>query len=106
ELLTMDAFEPREELKIEQVTKRKGNEALSTGIDIVFLHLHLGASAQQAFKQGRHFRAGDRLQLGVNTGGMFFDVPIDGPPPATIAPMPLAQQVLIPGAEVFGVRGT
>jgi len=30
-----------------------------------------------------------------NTGGMFFDVPIDGHPRAAIAPMPLAQQVLI-----------
>ena len=37
---------------------------------------------------------------------MLFDVPIHRHPPAAIAQMPLAQQVLIPSPEVFGVRGT
>jgi hypothetical protein len=73
----MDACEPRESLKIEQVTKCNGHEALPPGIALVFFHLHLGAMAQQAFQHGRYFRGGDRLHLGGYTGGMFFDVPID-----------------------------
>ncbi len=48
---------------------------------------------------------GDRLELGVDTGGVLFDMPIDHDALAAIAQVPFGEQIVIPGAKLLGVRG-
>src|ERR671922_2797445 len=43
ELLAVDAFEPGQQMKPQQMAKRKSYLALPPTIDVVFLHLHLRA---------------------------------------------------------------
>ena len=56
ELLAVDAFEPGQEMKSQQMAKRKSHLALSPSIDIVFLHLHLRPVTQEAFEHESDFR--------------------------------------------------
>ena len=77
ELLAVDAFEPGQEMESQQMAKGKAHFALSPSIDVVFLHLHLRPVAQEAFEHESDFGRRTRLELRVNTGSVFLDMPID-----------------------------
>ena len=55
ELLAVDAFEPGQQMKSQQMAKRKAHLALPPTIDVVFLHLHLRAMTQEPFKHASDF---------------------------------------------------
>src|SRR5438552_869470 len=76
EFLAMDPFETREQLKIEEMAKGKGDRTLAMGIDILFLDAHLGPMAQHPLQHGRHFGRRHGLQLRINTDRAFLHVPI------------------------------
>ena len=93
-------------MESQQMAKGKAHFALSPSIDVVFLHLHLRPVAQEAFEHESDFGRRTRLELRVNTGSVFLDMPIDHYPTAAVAHMPFRKQVLIPGPELLGVGGT
>src|SRR5713101_9252897 len=93
-------------MESQQMAKGKAHFALSPSIDVVFLHLHLRPVAQETFEHKSDFGRRTRLELRVNTGGVFLDMPIDHHPTAAVAHMPFREEVLIPGPELLGVGGT
>ena len=88
------------------MAKRKSYLALPPTIDVVFLHLHLRAMPQEPFEHESDFGGRTRLELRINTGGVFLDVPIDHHPATAVAHVPFREEILIPGPELLGIGGT
>ena len=74
------------------------------GVDIVALDLHRGAVPDRALNHRRDLRGRAGQQLGVDGHRLAFHVPIDEHASATVARVPLGEQVLIERSEVGGVR--
>lgn len=103
EALLVNPFEPRQELKAEEPAEGKGNGALAMTVDVLPIDFHFGAVTDYALDHGRHLRGGRRLELGMDAQGLPLDVPVNHDAAPTVADMPLGHEVLVPGAEVFGV---
>src|SRR6266496_919947 len=88
------------------MAEAKGDLVLPVGIDELLFHLHLGTMPQDAFNHCRHLRRRTGFELGVDARRMLFDVPVDHNSFATIAHVPFGHQILVPGTELCGVRGT
>ena len=104
ESLVIDVLEAGHKLEAKQPAKAKGDLTLSMGVDELLLDLHVGAKARDSLDHHRHFRGEDRFELGVDTDGMLFDMPVDHDALAAIAQVPFGEQNVIPGAKLFGVR--
>ncbi len=76
------------------------------GIDVVRLDLGSGVVAKDSFDHCRDLGRGTVLQLGVDTGGFLFDVPVDHDPGAAVPVVPFGHQVRFPGAELLRIRRT
>src|SRR5712692_59055 len=63
----------------------------------LLLHQHVGAMSEYPLDHCRHFRRRTGLELGVNTDGVLFAMPIDHDPSTSVACMPLRHQILIAG---------
>jgi hypothetical protein len=74
-------------------------------IDVLTIDFHLGAVMEDALDHRGHLRGGRRLQLAMYAQRIAFDVPVDHDTASAIADVPLGCQILIPGAEMLGVRG-
>nr|WP_235932657.1 hypothetical protein [Dictyobacter arantiisoli] len=62
--------------------------------------------AQQSLNHRRYLGGGATFELGIDAGGLSFDVPVNQNARTTIANMPLGEQVLVPRSEFLGVGGT
>ena len=90
--------------KAKQPAKPKGDLALPMRVNELLLDLHIGAVAHDPLDHRRHFRGGDRFELGVDTDSVLFHMPIDHDALAAIAQVPLGEQIVVPGAKLLGVR--
>src|SRR5258708_5341698 len=88
------------------MTKGKGHLRLSVGIHIVLLDLCTGAMTEHSFHHRGYLRGGAAFELGVNTGRLLFDMPVNHNSRSPVANMPLGEQILIPGSELLGIGGT
>jgi hypothetical protein len=73
ELLAVDAFEPGQQMKPQQMAKRKSYLALPPTIDVVFLHLHLCAVSEEPFEHEGDFGGRTRLELRVKAASGKFE---------------------------------
>ena len=80
--------------------------SMAVTVYVLAVDLHLRAMTQHALDHGDHLGGGARLQLGVNASGVALDVPVDRDRAPAIPSVPLGHQVLVPGAEAAGIRGT
>src|SRR4029450_8211170 len=87
------------------MAQREGHLALTMAIHILLFDLHLGAVSQDPFNHSRNLRGRTALKLGVDTDRFFLYMPVDHHPSATIADVPFGHEILIPRAELFGIRG-
>src|SRR4051812_30365458 len=88
-----------------KAAEREGHGALPVAVDVGLLDFHLGAVAEHALHHGRRFRGGAGLELRVDAGALALDVPVDHHAAAAVPGVPLGHQVLVPGAELLGIRG-
>jgi len=100
----MDRFEPWQKLKTEQPAEGESHFALPMRVDVIFLDLHFCIMAQQAFDHRRDFGRGTGFQLGVDAGRVLLNMPVNHDALTAVAYVPLCHEVLIPGAELFGIR--
>ena len=105
QLLPVDRLEARQQLEAQQLAEGERHLALPVAVDVLPVHGHLRAVAQDALDHGGHFRGRARLELRVDAGRLLLHVPVDHHPAAAVADVPLGHQVLIPGAELLGVGG-
>lgn len=106
ELLGMQGLETRQQFESEQMTKGKRDFTLAMRIDILFGDLHIGAMPQHPFHHRGHLRRRTGFELRIDTGRFLLDMPVDHHAWSAIPHMPFRHEVLIPGAKLFGVRGT
>jgi hypothetical protein len=66
ESLVFEVFETREELKAQEVAKRKADLTLPMGVDILLLNLHVGGVPEHAFEHCGDLRTGARLELRID----------------------------------------
>src|SRR5262249_43815802 len=86
--------------------EREGDLTLPMAVDILLLDLHLDTVAQHALDHRGNLRRRAAFQLRVDAGRFLFNVPVDHDPRPAIANVPLGHQILVPGAELFGIGRT
>ena len=104
ELLFIDVLEAGHELETKQPAKSKGYLALSMGVDKLLLDLHIGAVPHDPLIIAATSEEENRFELGVDTDGVLFDMPVHHDALAAIAQVPFGEQIVVPGAKLLGVR--
>ncbi len=74
-------------------------------IHVLLFDLHIRTVPQDPFNHGRDLRGRAALELGVDTDRFFLHMPVDHHTPTAVPDVPLGHEILIPRAELFGVRG-
>src|SRR5208282_4041840 len=103
-LLNMDRFQPWHELETQQAAEREGDRALAVGVHVLAIDLHLGAMMDDSLDHGCYLGRRRGFELRMNAQRVPLDMPIDHDAAPAVAHVPLRRQVLIPGAEVLGIR--
>jgi hypothetical protein len=80
--------------------------ALAVGVDVLPLYFHLGAVMDHPLDHRGDLGGGWGFELRMNAQRVALDMPIDHDATPAVAHMPLRGQVLVPGAEVLGIRCT
>jgi len=77
---------------------------MTVGIDVVGLDPHGRGVPDHPFDHGVDLGPGDVLQLRIDRHGPTLNMPIDHDAAAVVADVVFGEQVLVPGADLLGVR--